>query len=179
METEIRFEDYGTKQTCRIAARNYNLWKQLYDKGCSPAKSLTLKFPDTSIFKSRKLILDFIRGYCDGDGSLYIRHKNNKFKEYVNFVGTESFLQDVCKHLGIDGHIRNKSCKNWNNGAYSLSYCSLKARRVARLLYGESTVHLDRKYNLYKQFCLLEEQSSKKKSSKNGEGWDANTVVNS
>jgi hypothetical protein len=25
METEIRFEDYGTKQTCRIAARNYNL----------------------------------------------------------------------------------------------------------------------------------------------------------
>lgn len=179
METEIRFEDYGTKRTCRLAVRNYNLWKQLCNKGCIPAKSLIVKFPDVSIFKSDKLILDFIRGYCDGDGSLSICFKSNKAREYVDFVGTESFLKEVCKHLGVDGHIRNKSCKNWSNQAYQLSYCNWKARKVARLLYENATVYLDRKYNNYKQFCLLEEQSSKKKSSKIGEPCDGNTEVNS
>ena len=39
--------------------------------GCTPNKSLTLKFPDENIFKSKDLIRHFIRGYFDGDGCIW------------------------------------------------------------------------------------------------------------
>lgn len=55
----------------------------------------------------------------------------------------------------------------------------LKARKIARLLYEKATIYLNRKYQIYKQFCQLEEESSMKKSSKIGEGCDANTEVSS
>lgn len=63
------------------------------------------------------------------------------------------------------------------NRAYSLKYSGVAARRVARLLYEKASIYLDRKYNKYKLFCLLEEGSSRRKSSKIGEGWDANTEI--
>lgn len=45
--------------------------------------------------------------------------------------------------------------------------------------YENATIYLDRKYQIYKQFCQHEEESSLKKSSKIGEGCDANTEVSS
>lgn len=53
------------------------------------------------------------------------------------------------------------------------------ARKVARYLYEKATVYLDRKYEKYLYFCRLEEESSLRKSSKIGEGWDANTEITS
>lgn len=60
-----------------------------------------------------------------------------------------------------------------------IHFSAYKARKIARFLYEKSHIYLDRKYNIYKKFCLLEEKSSLRKSSKNGEGCDANTVLNS
>ena len=47
---------------------NKYFWNILNSYGCTPRKSLTLKFPDRDIFKSSDLIRHFIRGYFDGDG---------------------------------------------------------------------------------------------------------------
>ena len=46
--------------------------EKLISYGCVPRKSNILKFPDISIFKSKNLIRHFIRGYFDGDGSVFI-----------------------------------------------------------------------------------------------------------
>lgn len=54
--------------SCSWYVTNYHLWNTLNNYGCIPNKSLTLKFPDESIFKSKDLIRHFIRGYFDGDG---------------------------------------------------------------------------------------------------------------
>lgn len=46
-----------------------------------------------------------------------------------------------------------------------------------RRLYENATIYLERKYNKYLEFCRLEEESSLRKSSKIGEGCDANPEV--
>ena len=169
LETEIRFSENNGNPCCRIAVRNKNLWEQLNDKGCTPCKSLTLLFPDKNIFTQEKLVYDFIRGYVDGDGSLGCYPKNNSITTELSIVGTESFLISIMKFLKISGYIRNKSSKNFENKSFSLQYSSVKARKIARLLYKNATIYLDRKYNIYKLFCHIEEESSRRKSSKNGE----------
>ena len=83
--------------------RNKKLWIDLNKKGCVPNKSLILQFPNENIFKTKKLIYDFIRGYVDGDGTLGVyRHSisNNKLEESLLIVGTKDFLIGVQKYLG-------------------------------------------------------------------------------
>lgn len=53
------------------------------------------------------------------------------------------------------------------------------ARKFARYLYENAKIYLDRKYKKYNEFCRIEEESSRRKSSKIGEGCDANTEVSS
>ena len=54
-----------------------HLINTLISYGCTPKKSLTLKFPDISIFKNMDLIRHFIRGYFDGDGSVFISNEKH------------------------------------------------------------------------------------------------------
>lgn len=170
LETEFRTGICNGNGYCHLSVRNKHLWETLNSKGCTPCKSLTLKFPNTDIFKDVTLINDFIRGYVDGNGCLTSYQKKNSIVTELNLVGTESFLMSVRDYLQQPGYIRNKSCKNYSNQAFSLQYSNLPSRIIARRLYGKATIYLQRKYNKYKYFCQLEEESSRRKSSKNGEG---------
>ena len=61
---------------------------------------------------------------------------------------------------------------NCNEKTYRLGYSTAKANKAAELMYKNATIYLDRKYDIYiNKFAAL-------KSSKIGEGWDANTEVN-
>ena len=169
-EDKVRIcPNYGVGgDVCRFSIRNKHIWTALNNLGCTPRKSLTLVFPDESIFSSRNLIYDFIRGYCDGDGTLGAYPINgdlNKLRENIGFVGTESFLQSIVDFLGEYSKVIPKK----DNKAFSIRYCNRKARRIARLLYEHATIYLDRKYDIYKQFCRLEEESSRKLSTDIGE----------
>ena len=183
LETEIKVsKQYGRGDfQCRLSVRNKNIWTNLNNKGCTPRKSLTLKFPDESVFADKTLIYDFIRGYCDGDGSLGLyTEKTNKTKTEISFVGTKEFLTGLQHFLNINGYIRNKSYTGHVNQAFDLKYTGCKARQVARLLYEKSNIYMNRKYNIYLNFCRFEEESSSNriKSSKISRRWDANTEVN-
>lgn len=178
-EVRIR-EQYGRgTEQCRFSIRNLHIWSALNNKGCTPKKSLTLVFPDLSIFKTQNLVRHFIRGYWDGDGSLGIYPVNgnpDRLIEEVSVVGTESFLTSVACILGHP-NIKPYS-KGEYNKAFKLSFSSLTARKIMRYLYEGATIYLDRKYEIYKKSCQLEEESSRKKSSKIGEDCDVNTEVN-
>ena len=152
--------------------RNKKLWIDLNKKGCVPNKSLILQFPNENIFKTKKLIYDFIRGYVDGDGTLGVyRHSksNNKLEESFLIVGTKDFLIGVQKYLG-NGFLMQKA--NCNKNTYRLGYCTKKAHRAADLLYKNASIYLNRKYNIYvNKFAAL-------KSGKIGEPCDGNTEIN-
>ena len=182
LETDIRVETNRGNgyEICRLSVRNENLWNQLNNKGCTPKKSLTLVFPDLDIFSNKKLIYHFIRGYCDGDGSLgsYQLKESNTKTTQIGFVGTLEFLKSLQTLLNEKGYLRNKSYGDVINKAFSLTYSGSIARKIARLLYENSSIYLERKYNIYKLFCQLEEESSRRKSTKIGEPCDGNTEVN-
>ena len=161
-------EHYGkngnTLMMVRTEIKNENLWKDLYDKGCVPNKSLILTFPSTEIFHNDiDLILAFIRGYFDGDGTLgkYQHSKTNpNMEESLIFVGTKNFLEGVQKYLGKGFLMQKPNC---SDKTYRLSYSTKKAFNAASLMYNNATIYLQRKYNIFiNDFCH-------QKLSKNGE----------
>jgi hypothetical protein len=87
------------------------------------------------------------------------------------------FLSGIRDAIGLGGTLRNGSCNAYENKAWTLSFNTLKARKIARLLYQNATIYLDRKYTIYQKFCRVEEESSTLQSSKIGESWDGNPEI--
>ena len=179
LSSKIRTGVCGGNGFCHLAVRNKYLWNILNNLGCVPQKTLKLKFPDFSIFKNKRNILHFIRGYVDGDGCLciYKKSQNGSLRTCLSLVGTESFLQTVNNLFENVGYIYNKSCTNWSNKAFNLSFNDVASRKIARYLYTNSSIYLERKYEKFLEFCRIEEESSRRKSSKIGELCDENTEI--
>lgn len=160
-------KDGKTLYMVRTIITNKWLKEDLIACGCVPNKSLILTFPSEDIFKEseqytkEQLILHFIRGYFDGDGTLGLyphSRTNPTLEESLLIVGTKDFLEGVQKYLG-KGYLMQKP--NCNEATYRLGYSTSKAFNAAEKLYKNATVYLDRKYNKYLDFCHH-------KSSKNG-----------
>lgn len=162
----------NTLMMCSTEITNKHLWEGLKDKGCVPHKSLILKFPDENIFASYDLIVPFIRGYFDGDGSLgYYQHSqtNQNYEHSLNFVGTENFLMGIQKYLGTGFLMQKPNC---DYRTFRLSYSTAKARKAAQILYQNASIYLQRKYDIYSNYFAAD------KLGKNGEPCDGNTVLN-
>lgn len=136
---------------CTTVITNEYLWNSLVNKGVVPHKSLILEFPKEEWFSDTSLIYHFIRGYCDGDGTLGVYPKNkldpnSYMSESLMFVGTKPFLEGIQKYLG-KGYLMQKP--NCCDKTYRLSYSTQKANNAARLLYENATIYLPRKKKIY------------------------------
>lgn len=179
LTTEIRTGETNGNGFCHLSVRNKHMWNSLNKLGCTPQKSLTLEFPKLSLFKNKENMLHFIRGYVDGDGCLTVYKDNDKDRTRLSMVGTEHFLSTINKIFNNRGYLRNKSSTNYDNQAFELKFSDLPSRKLARYLYENATIYLDRKYEKFLEFCRLEEESSRRLSSNIGEGCDANPEINS
>lgn len=163
---------------CRWFIANKHLWNVLNNLGCVPKKSLTLQFPDESIFKSRDLIRHFIRGYFDGDGCLTWRNSEHTIPS-ISVLGTENVLNGVKRNIpGILNYSLQLNNKE-NEFTKVLSIDCKTAFNVINYLYSNSTIYLQRKYEKYLEYCRLYEKSYRGLEGKNGEPCDGNTVLNS
>jgi len=113
--------------------------------GITPRKTFTLNFP--TIIPD-EYIKDYIRGYIDGDGSLYFlndkRYKKPLF--YLNMVGNEQFIKRIKElikeKLGIDGKFRK------NTSIYILEYIKKDSiRKLCEWLYQPGCISLERKWS--------------------------------
>ena len=162
---------------CRWGSRNKHLKETLVSYGCIPQKSLILQFPSSAIFKSPNLIRHFIRGYWDGDGCLTYANKEHTRPE-VLVLGTEDFLTEMKDYLPLKFDYK----LGYNNGSTQTRVLSLFGKNgfeLAKYLYSNCTVYLDRKYEKYLEYCRLYEESYRELEGKNGESCDGNTVLNS
>lgn len=171
----------GEYNSSRLIISNKHLWETLNNYGCTPRKSLTLEFPDESIFKDKSLIRHFIRGYFDGDGTLGIYTCN--VKEYIygkamcSVLGTENVLSRICSFLQFPKNISNAGSKLHPCKAFKLSYATKEAFAVSYILYSKSTVYMKRKYEKYLEFCRLYKELYKELEDKIGEDCDVNTEI--
>ena len=136
---------------CRIGFAMQQYKNNLFSKNMLPRKSLTLTYPkDIPDHLQRHLI----RGYFDGDGSIYIGKLKNKNRKTpprsICLYGTKEFLTKINKlvnlpikniRLETNIHVINFSCK--------------EADSFLNTLYNNSTIYLDRKYEKYKIIAPL------------------------
>jgi hypothetical protein len=145
--------------------RNEKLWNALNSYGCTPNKSLILKFPNIEIFKDKLLIRHFIRGYWDGDGCISFTPKT----KIISVLGTVEFLNEMKIYVPtlINNNIYKHKSKN--DKTFSIQTNFRKAYETLKYLYNDSTIYLDRKYEKYLDFCRLYEESYRLLETKNGE----------
>ena len=128
---------------------NKKISNDLIDLGCVPKKSKILKFP-TEEQVSKDMLRHFIRGYFDGDGSVFLRKSDKQL--YTNFLGTFSVLEGISKILCVEANLKNNKiieCKN-SIGTYRITYGGNEnANKFLNFIYKNSTIHLDRKYNRF------------------------------
>lgn len=135
----------GKYESSRICICNKKIAQDLINLGCTPRKSLTLKFPNCEIVPN-EYIKDFIRGYFDGDGCVYV--KDDLSKCSVSFLGTYDFLNELSdileKELGlIKPKITKKNGQNANE-VYWYGFSNLKT--IYDYLYeGSDLIYLPRK----------------------------------
>lgn len=126
------------------------MFNDLNSHGCTPRKSLTLKFPHIS----DDLIHHFIRGYFDGDGSVYITHpknNNNTNTIYTNYgvciMGTFEFLLKVQSYIG--GNLSKEYRRKTNTWKLTFSGRK-KVQAFYNYLYKDATTFLKRKHEKFK-----------------------------
>lgn len=135
--------------TYSLQIYNKNMMEDLIDKGCLPKKSLILKFP-TDKQVPQYLMNHFLRGYFDGDGSIFI--SKNKQKQ-AKFVGSLEFIISLKKYLLDNSIIFSNTKLDRNENVYSLRFMNkIDVYRIVSYLYDNATVYLSRKYELYKNF---------------------------
>jgi len=135
---------YGVYLTSKI------MFNDLCKLGCVPRKSLILKFP----MINSKHISHFIRGYFDGDGSVFTYKRKGKIKSSesigVGICGTEELLNTLIQYAPIN--VPKKDKRKLGNIWYSSTSGPNKALAFYNYLYQDATVWLDRKKNKFENY---------------------------
>lgn len=127
------------KQQVRFNIANKQFTSDLMNLGIEQRKSLTMGpmlqyVPD----EYRK---DFIRGYFDGDGSIFSTVTSGKqVRHYASIRGTEAFLEDLKEYLGLGGYIsKDSECPQWRFGSKA------DIAKFRDIIYDHSNFYLARK----------------------------------
>jgi len=132
------------------------MYKRLLSLGGERCKSKKIAFPEIP----NPFLKDFIRGYFDGDGSVfftkYTASKNRKiYKELrSNFTsGSQKFLEELQEILIEKFHLTRKKiipCKN--SCSKKLGYGTKDTLKLLKLMYYPNcSIKLDRKFNFLKK----------------------------
>jgi intein/homing endonuclease len=132
---------------------NKKIYEQLTQFGLHPNKSKTITMPVIP----KKFLSDFVRGYFDGDGCVYLEknpsNKNLYKRMRVIFTsGSRGFLttlsQVIEKQTGISGDV----LRGYNN-AFQLRYNTRNSTMISDFMYARANgVYLERKAHKFEDF---------------------------
>ena len=143
-----------TKHMCkplyRLTVVSNTMKNDLIKNGCVQAKTYKIRMPNLS---SSELYRCFIRGYFDGDGcfSLSTRNKNNSIIYITsNIVFCNELNNFICNNLDISV----KSFVRYGDiGGLRITKTS-DTIKFMNWIYENSNIHMDRKFNKYKNYIL-------------------------
>ena len=142
-------------KSVRIQLNNTKICYDLCDLGCTPHKTYNIKFPTFDIVP-KEFMRDFIRGFFDGDGCIYISTMNGKPHIAVTITGMSDMLKSISDFLISEKIIRvnpkiHKDARR--NYTYNIYFYGIDTNKeLLDYLYKDSNVYLERKYNKYKNF---------------------------
>lgn len=153
-EKELEFLNYSNKHDFGYTYKNQyrlllfssHICDSLIRHGMVPNKSLILEFPEIR----DDLLPHFIRGYFDGDGSVY--HGKRKTQFTLTITSTNSFcntLKDIVeKFVGINCHIYDASNHNGVTKVFAISGRN-QIKSFMDWIYNDADLFLQRKYDRY------------------------------
>lgn len=115
---------------------------RLVELGINPNKSLSLR----PIAVPDKYTSDFIRGYFDGDGSIYKIRSTGRWQ--VEFSGTKAILEYFSEKINEFAKTGKKNVRP-NHNIYRITYSTNDALKLYKWMYGDARLFLDRKYNKF------------------------------
>lgn len=152
---EIRIEKIRDKKTKEIVKLQHTakiriagsiLREDLMKLGCGIRKSLTLTFPSFSAIP-KPLIHHFVRGYFDGDGSIW-KCKNSE-KWGVGFLSTDYFNARLFAYLMLNGFSAGEMSFDPHDTTPGMNYLNFHSyeamHKIKDFMYKDATVFLDRK----------------------------------
>lgn len=143
---------------------SHKLFNALEKHGLYPNRSLTVRFPEIP----KKYLKDFVRGYFDGDGCVFLwrtKGKNSLLilrKLSVIFTsGSKIFLEGLSKKL--KNNLDLKQTKIYNSDrAFQLRYATEDSVKLFKFMYrgvGFDSF-FERKFNIFKEYFGLRPQRS-------------------
>jgi len=127
----------------RLDIYNKKLWQSLSMNGIKPKKSKTCSYPSNI---PQKLQKHFIRGYFDGDGSI-MRLGNGNIGMCI--IGSDSFINSLSSIIPFSMNIVDEK------RVEGMSYLKSRSKKVVgpflNWMYSNSTIYLDRKYDLWQE----------------------------
>lgn len=147
---KISFKKNKLGNSFRISVEDPIFYEDLVRLGCTPRKSLTLRFP-TENQVPKILHKHFIRGYFDGDGGITMTEKTKS----INILGTKEFLNGIKNAVPL---LQNKKLyplkyNDTNKNTFRIQFEAIKdIKCFLEYLYQDSNIYLDRKYEKYINF---------------------------
>jgi len=149
-----------------LTATDMHMSRSLTLLGVMSAKTFKLTFPTPKQVPDH-LIHHFVRGYFDGDGSIWSSARNlgHKPSTCVSLVGTEAFIQRISdislQVTGSAGSINTRHPQRKHNiRSWALSGNTVVGRLID-WMYRDATVFLDRKEIRAREFRKRETQYRK------------------
>lgn len=165
------------KNGYQIQIRNQIICNDLINLGIYPRKTYNLKavnIPD-------KYFSDFVRGFFDGDGSVYIYKVNNTFQIKSEFISVslpfiKDFNKKLCKSLNIsEKSIHKFKPKEKHLLQYSICLYVNDSEKLSQFMYENNpTLYLARKQKIFNQWRLIERRHYIKRNYPSKIGWQLN-----
>lgn len=138
----------GTSYLAQIRVFSKELVLDLNNLGVYPKKSFTLGFPN---LESDFLTWCFVRGYFDGDGSIYYDKNRKQLKAKITSASPafKNGFSEFLKRFGIKtfmGKEKNIDCGITGKESHKIFFSNL---------YDDAEMFLDRKYKKYKTYKHL------------------------
>jgi len=117
------------------------LWEDIKLLGGMPAKSLTTTFPSLP----EGFLVDFLRGYCDGDGSVTWDKQPSGAQPCIYLVGTHAFLSAATMAISNVTGLPIRRVHQSKTKVPWIRWTGLNAKLLASWLYSDGCLALERK----------------------------------
>ncbi|MFA4998585.1 MAG: LAGLIDADG family homing endonuclease [Candidatus Paceibacterota bacterium] len=164
----------------QIQISNKEVCQNLISLGILPRKTHNLNFIEVS----KKYFPHFVRGFFDGDGTVYIYRVNKTLQIKAGFVSSsptfiKKFNRQLCGEMGIPcKNIHKVFSKDKNLPQYSIYFYIDDCERLVKFMYGDnSSLYLSRKRLVFEKWKLIKRRNYIKQNYPSKIGWRLNEKV--
>jgi hypothetical protein len=137
-----------TNNACyRLTLYRKSMFDDLLELGGIPKKSLTTIWHEPP----HEFLRHFVRGFMDGDGSLYWLSTTITIIPQVQAIGTEAFLGGMALAIEDETGIPAPTCRP-NENIRKMTWTGMYAKCLTAWLYEDCGLYLERKYKIALEF---------------------------